>query len=52
MSYLLQRPITETPPENARTWQAPTEAVGTWAGEESWSEDEWDRLWTDIGGEG
>jgi hypothetical protein len=52
MSYLLQRPIAETPPENARTWQAPKETAGLWVAEVPCLDDEWERLWTDIGGEG
>ena len=52
MSYLLQRPITETPPENARTWQAAKETAGIWVSESPRWEDELDHLWTDLGGEG
>jgi hypothetical protein len=53
MSYMLQRPIAETPLENARTWQAPRDsAAGIWVNEDVCLEEEWEHLWTDLGGEG
>ena len=52
MSCLLQRPIAETPPENARSWQAPKDAAGVWISERPSLDDEFDYLWTDLGGEG
>ena len=50
MPCLSQRHLAETPAENARTWQAPMETV--WVSEDACLEDEWDHLWTDVGGEG
>ena len=52
MSCLLQRPIAETPPENARSWQAPKDTAGVWLSEGLCFEDDFEHLWTDLGGEG
>jgi hypothetical protein len=52
MTCLLQRPITDTPPENARGWQAAKEVAGIWVSESHCWEDEFEYLWTDLGGEG